>query len=201
MSWDFKSELKRKGVHLLALSFIAVFVLVSVNYGKQLALLALVLLLIVFLELEYVRLEMRQRIPVLWRLWRDKENNKFGGQVFFLIGSIISLAVFDFDIALTAILMTIFGDMAAALVGQKFGRIWLAENRSLEGILAELGVDVVIAFLVVGYYGGDWVLMCVMPITATTVETVIEKMDDNLIIPLFSGFNGQIARFILTVFK
>ena len=200
MAWDFKSELRRKAVHLLALGFIAVFVLVSVNYGKQLALLALVLLLIVFLELEYVRLELQKTIPVFWRLWRGKERHRFGGEVFFLIGSIISLAVFDFDIALAAILMTIFGDMAAALIGRKFGRVWLAENRALEGILAELGVNFVIAFFVFGYHGDNWVLMCVMPITATTVETVIEKMDDNLIIPLFSGFNGQIARFLLAVF-
>jgi len=90
MAWNFKNELKRKGVHLLALSFIAVFVLVSVNYGEQLALLALVLLLIVFLELEYVRLEMRKRIPVLWRLWRGKEQNRFGGQLFFLNSKISS---------------------------------------------------------------------------------------------------------------
>ena len=126
----------------------------------------------------------------------EDKRKKEGGQVFFLIGAIIALAVFDFDIALAAILMTVFGDMAAALIGKRFGKIWLAKDRALEGILAELVVDLVIGYLILG----PTIIVLVMALTATIVETIVRKMDDNLVIPLFSGFNGQVARYILRFF-
>jgi len=37
--------------------------------------------------------------------------------------------------------------------------------------------------------------------TATIVETVTDKLDDNLLIPAFSGFNGQLVVFILGIGK
>ena len=40
-----------------------------------------------------------------------------------------------------------------------------------------------------------------MAFTATIVETLIEKLDDNLLIPVFFGFNGQIVVFLLRVLK
>jgi len=40
-----------------------------------------------------------------------------------------------------------------------------------------------------------------MAITATFVESIVEKLDDNLLIPLFSGFNGQLARYLLGFLK
>jgi len=201
MVWGIKKELKRKAIHLLAISFIIIFILIFSTFGKTIALLVLVFLLIIFLELDYVRVELRKKIPLISGLWRLKEKDRPGGQVFFLIGSIISLAVFDFDIALTAILMTVFGDMAAALIGKKFGRTWLTKKKALEGILAEFIVDLLIVFVIIGYSSWNWVIMLVMALTATTVETLVEKLDDNLIIPLFSGFNGQVIRYILNFLK
>lgn len=199
MTWDIKKELKRKFVHLLALSFIGIFLLISTTLGRELAFLALVLLLIIFLELEYVRVEWRKKIPFFSGLWRGKEKDRVGGQVFFLIGAIISLAVFDFDIAIAVILMTVFGDMAAALVGKRFGKTWISKKKALEGILAQLFVDLVIAYFIIGIEEG--IVLLVMAFTATIVESAIEKLDDNLLIPLFSGFNGQVARMIVELVK
>jgi dolichol kinase len=195
MAWDFKKEVRRKLVHLLSVFFIIVFVVVSTTFGKRLALFALVLLLLLFIEMDYVRVELGRKIPIIGRIWRKKETGRHGAQVFFLIGAIISLAVFDFNIALAAILMTTFGDMAAALIGKRFGSIWIAKERALEGILAEFIVDFAIAYILLD----NWIVMLVMSLTATIVESMIYKLDDNLIIPVFSGFNGQLATYILSV--
>jgi len=111
------------------------------------------------------------------------------------------LAVFDFDIALTAILMTVFGDMAAALIGKKFGKVWITKKKALEGILAELIVDLLIALVVLGFSSQNFLIILVMAITATIVESLVEKLDDNLIIPIFSGFNGQVVRYLLSLLK
>lgn len=193
MTWDFKKELARKAVHLLSIFFIIIFVVVSKSYGTKLALLALVLLLVFLMEIDYVRVELGKKIPFISRFFRRKERNKHGGQVFFLIGAIISLAAFDFRIAISALLMTTFGDMAAALIGKRFGKTWITKDRAIEGILAEFMVDVILGYIILG----NWIVLLVMAITATIVETAISKLDDNLMIPLFSGFNGQMAVYIL----
>ena len=195
MKWDLKKELKRKAIHLFAIFFIILFILISSSFGKTLALFVLVFLLIIFLELDYVRIDLRKKIPFISGLWRLKEKDRPGGQVFFLIGAIIALAVFDFRIALAAILMTVFGDMAAALVGKRFGKTWLTKTKALEGILAELFVNLIIAFFIIG----NLVIILVMAFTATIVETLVDKLDDNLMIPIFSGFNGQLALYILSM--
>lgn len=199
MPFDFKKELKRKAIHLLSLAFIAIFYFVSANYGEKLALFSLVLLLIIFLEVDYFRVELGKKLPLIHYLFREKEKEKHGGQVFFLIGAIICFAVFDFKIALCAVLMTTFGDMAAALIGKSFGKTWITKTRALEGILAEFAVDLLVGWLVFGVSG--WLIILVMALTATIVETAISKLDDNLIIPVFSGFNGQVVVYLLSLAK
>ena len=45
-----------------------------------------------------------------------------------------------------------------------------------------------------------WIIILVMSITATVVESAISKFDDNLLIPIFSGFNGQIVLWLMMYF-
>lgn len=196
--WNFKSELKRKGVHLLSLSFLLSYVIFGNLWGERIALLLLTLLLIWFLEIEFIRLKTKFKIPLIGGLWREKEKNKLGGQVFFLIGAIISLAVFDFKIAFVAILMTTFGDMAAALIGMKYGKRWLKNipNKAWEGIIAEFAVDLAIGIIFLPYF----LISLIMALTATFVETVFTHADDNLMVPLFAGFNGQVVLLIIGSF-
>ena len=209
MKWNFKRELARKFMHFLAVFILLAYFVVSDFFNPQTALLILVFILIIALELEYFRIEVGKKIPVLNKIWayvrRDKEKNTIGGDVFFLIGGILVLAVFDLRIAVAAILMTIFGDLSAALIGSRFGKhhLKLFKDRAWEGILAEFFVDLLVGFAV--FFRGDifnisliynwqlWTIVLVMAITATIVETIAHKMDDNLLIPIFAGFNGQIV--------
>jgi len=211
---NFKRELARKFVHLLSVLILLIYFLASDFFNTKIALMILVLILMVFLELEYFRIEVGNKIPILGGIWkyvrRDKEKDKIGGDIFFIVGSILVLAVFDIRIAMAAMLMTTFGDMAAALIGKRFGKHWLGflEDRAWEGILAEFFVDVCIGILIffwqfwydfsILYNWQLWVVIGVMSLTATIVETLIYKMDDNLIIPVFSGFNGQMALLLLS---
>jgi len=56
-------------------------------------------------------------------------------------------------------------------------------------------VDLLIGFV----FLGSWPVILVMAGTATIVETVVEKIDDNLLIPLFAGFNAQIISYIISL--
>jgi len=203
--FDLLNEIKRKSVHIFALSYILIYYFVSKFYGHDNALFALATLLIVFLIVDFFRVERRKKILFFYQFWRPKEKGRFGGQVFFLTGVIIAFAVFSFNIALAAILMTIFGDMAAALVGKKYGKHYLAslKDRAWEGILGEFFVDVIVGVMV--FFWGVWnfsdlnlwLIVLVMAVVATLVETSLDKLDDNLMIPVFSGFFGYVVWLIV----
>ena len=91
--------------------------------------------------------------------------------------------------------MTTFGDLAASVFGKRFGKTWVMKDRALEGIGAELVVNILIGYLVLG--SGMWIITILMAITATIVETIVHKLDDNLLIPLFAGFVGEILLYLL----
>ncbi|MEM0465481.1 MAG: CTP--2,3-di-O-geranylgeranyl-sn-glycero-1-phosphate cytidyltransferase [Candidatus Pacearchaeota archaeon] len=207
MKWDFKKELFRKIFHFLTISILFIYFILVDVFNRKFALLILVLILIFLLKLEYFRIEIRKKIPILhyiYKFRREKEKNKIGSDVFFLIGAILVLAIFDFKIAIAAILITIFGDMVAALVGKGLGKRKLKslKNRTWEGIIAEFIVDFIIVFLIFfwGFWNDYlilynlkfWMVVLVMSISATFIETIVYKIDDNFFIPVFSGFLGEI---------
>ena len=200
MAWDFVHEIGRKIVHITILIVLAAYFFIEdglINHGysavlaKQAALLFLVLLLIIFLILEYLRLELGWRMPFFSHFIRPKEQNKMYGVVYFLAAAVISLAVFDVQIALAALLMTTFGDMVAALVGKKYGTALIYRNKTWAGFIGELTVNLIVGFAIL-----DRIYIILgMAIVATLVETLADELDDNLLIPIFSGFVGQVILF------
>ncbi len=190
---NLKHEIGRKLFHLTSV----LIVLIYHYFGKTPTLSFLTILLILFIEIEFVRIEWGKKLPFFNRFVRAKEKHAIGGEVFFLIGAIIAISVFNKEIACAAVLMTTFGDMAAALIGKAFGRLWIPglKNRAVEGVLAELIVDIFIGCL----FFTNWTVILVMAFTATIVETLVNKLDDNLLIPLFAGFNGQIVLHLLGI--
>ncbi len=202
MVWGFFHEVGRKIIHITILIVLAAYFvlqdsLVGAGYNavlaKQIALLFLVALLIVFLMLEYFRLELGWRMPFFSQFIRPKEQNRMFGVIYFLSGTIISLAVFNPKIALAALLMTTFGDMVAALVGKKYGTTLIYKNKTWAGFLGELITNLIVGFLILD----NIYIIIGMAAVATIVETLVDELDDNLLIPIISGFVGQVILFSL----
>ena len=222
MAWGIFHEVGRKIIHITILIVLAAYLvvqdsLVSAGYtqvlAKQVALLFLVALLIIFLILEYLRLELGWKMPFFSQFIRPKEQDRMYGVIYFLSATIISLAVFDYKIALAALLMTTFGDMVAALVGKRYGTTLIYRNKTWAGFLAELATNLIVGLIVLtGLFRGIFQIIAVnlpesvpgsfyvvigMAFVATIVETLVDELDDNLLIPLFSGFVGQFILFSL----
>ena len=89
--------------------------------------------------------------------------------------------------------MTTFGDMVAALAGKRWGTTILFRNKTLVGFNAELFVNLIVGFAVLQ----NIYIIIGMAITATAVETLVDELDDNLLIPLFAGFVGQVISYSL----
>ena len=206
MVWGLFHEIGRKIIHITILIVLAAYFLIQeslVNAGytavlaKQVALLFLVALLIVFLVLEYLRLELGWKMPFFSQFIRPKEQNRMYGVIYFLSATIISLAVFDYKIALAALLMTTFGDMVAALVGKKYGTTLIYRNKTWAGFFGELITNLIVGFIILRELNGAIYIILGMAFAATIVETLVDELDDNLLIPIFSGFVGQIILFSL----
>src|SRR3989338_7265425 len=206
MVWGFFHEVGRKIIHITILIVLAAYFfiqdsLVAAGYtavlAKQVALLSLVALMIIFLILEYFRLELEWKMPFFSQFIRSKEQNRMYGVIYFLSATIISLAVFNKEIALAALLMTTFGDMVAALVGKKYGTTLIYKNKTWAGFLAELGTNLIVGFLILD----SIYIILGMAFVATIVETLVDELDDNLLIPILSGFIGQIILFSLIFFN
>ena len=202
MVWGLFHEIGRKIIHITILIVLAAYFviqnsLIDAGYtaalAKQVALLFLVALLILFLILEYFRLELGWKMPFFSQFIRPKEQNRMYGVIYFLSATIISLAVFDYKIALAALLMTTFGDMVAALVGKRYGSTLIYRNKTWAGFLGELATNLIVGFIILD---SIYVILG-MAIVATIVETLVDELDDNLLIPIFSGFAGQIILFSL----
>lgn len=202
MVWGLFHEIGRKIIHITILVVLAAYFfiqdsLVSAGYtavlAKQVALLFLVALLILFLILEYLRLELNWKMPFFSQFIRSKEQDRMYGVIYFLSATIISLAVFNKEIALAALLMTTFGDMVAALIGKKYGTTLIYRNKTWAGFLAELGTNLIVGFLILD----SIYIILGMAFVATIVETLVDELDDNLLIPIFSGLAGQIILFSL----
>ncbi|MBW2975383.1 CTP--2,3-di-O-geranylgeranyl-sn-glycero-1-phosphate cytidyltransferase [Candidatus Woesearchaeota archaeon] len=193
MRWTFFDELRRKIIHLVIILIIVLYVVLEKNFSRQISLFTLVFILLFLLMTEYVRLELNIELPVVGPILRAKEEKRMHGAIYFLSATIISLAVFDFRIALTALLMTVFGDMFAAIVGQRFGRTLIFKNKTLSGCLAELVVNLIVGLIVLS----NIYMIIIMAFTATIVESFVDELDDNLFIPLFAGSLGQLLFFLI----
>ncbi|MGB2727175.1 MAG: diacylglycerol/polyprenol kinase family protein [Halobacteriota archaeon] len=191
--FSLKRELQRKAVHVTSVLIVILYYFLP----KEAILLLLTLFLILFLEVEFIRLDLKLKLPLFHKLYRDKEEDRLSGNVFFLIGAIIAISVFSKEIAMAAILMTTIGDSFAALFGKRFGKTWIPKlkDRAVEGCTAEFAVNLLIGFV----FLNSWSVILVMAGTATIVETVVNKIDDNLLIPLFSGFNAQILTYVISL--
>ncbi|MGL5830724.1 MAG: diacylglycerol/polyprenol kinase family protein [Candidatus Altimarinota bacterium] len=189
-------ELLRKMVHLLELPVLLVYTIIRYYYGPQFGILVLTALLIILLEIEYVRLEYKWKLPEEINILRRHEKDNLAGNIFFIVATIICFAAFDYQIALLALLLTVFGDLMSALVGLKFGKTKIYRKKSLEGTIAGMSTNLLVGYLLLPEQPEVFIPMAV---TASLVEVFTGKLDDNLTVPLAAGFIGQILIYFFSV--
>lgn len=179
---DIRYEIGRKIIHFGYLIFPILYLF---GFSKDLVLSVLTACLTAMLVMEMLRIDFYMDFP-LFALLRDRERH-LSGATFIFLGQIIAISAFSKPVAIASICMALFGDAASALVGKTLGsrRIW--GPRNLEGILAEFVVDLVVGFIIFANFQLPWIPIIFGAIVATLTETVSYRVDDNLIIPLFSG--------------
>lgn len=197
MEWDFVNEISNKFMHILILIFTIGFFSLQAQTGKQMALLYLIGILILFFVIEYLRLDLNIHLPFLDYFIRPHEKDRLGHAVIFLAAAIICLAVYNPIIALSALLMTTFGDMAAAIFGKRFGATLIFKNKTIVGFASGLVTNIIIALIIVFVTATNIYIILTMAFVAAIVEMVVDELDDNLLVPIIAGFVGQILIILL----
>jgi phytol kinase len=195
MQWSFMKEIGRKFIHLSILLAILIYAIIERTYGHQKAIITLTGILVLLFFLEYLRLDQHMTLPFLSKFIRDKEEHKMYGAVFFLAGTIIALGVFDYRIALAAILMATFGDLVAAIIGSRFGITKIFRDKTAMGFGSGLLTNLIVGILILAAYY-NIVIVISMAAAASIVESFTDEIDDNLVVPIVAGFTGQILSYL-----
>ncbi len=183
-----RHELQRKSFHLgMIVVPIAVYFM---PYTP--ALLGLIIATFATVAVDLMRLSdhrLRRFFLQLFRpLIRRHEEEHLLGSTHYMIAALLSVVVFDHEIAVTALLFLVLGDAAAAIIGKRFGKplFW---GKSPQGSLA--------CFVVCCAIG--WPLLqspelaLIGAATATIAEAMPSPLDDNMRVPIFSGIAMQLA--------
>ena len=104
------------------------------------------------------------------------------GATYYLISAFLCILFFAKTLAVVCIFFMVLGDLAAALVGKKWGRTKLIGAKSLEGSAACFVVCAAIALVKL-----DPIIGIIGALVATIVEMLPFPVDDNLTVPLVSG--------------
>jgi dolichol kinase len=196
---SFYNEFKRKAIHLFALCIpIGYFFL-----PKPLSVLILTPFALGAIMIDIIRL---RRLPLygflnrlLGPILREHESADFAGASYILSASFFTILLFDKSVAVAAISFIILGDIAAALIGRRFGKTKIKwsmvesndpnNRKSLEGSLSCLLMCIIVVLVVP--HLPLWIGM-VGALVATLVEGITLPINDNFSVPLISGLSMHI---------
>ncbi len=134
-------------------------------------------------------------------LFREKERGRVGGIIFYPFSVFILILLFrdSLHIAAAGWAMMAFGDGIATLTGIHFGKRKLPWNKekSWVGLLSSLISGYIAMVFLIWWVGTRYGLLnkyelfiapAIVAISSSFVETIKIRLDDNLSIPIFSGF-------------
>lgn len=189
-------EIKRKTIHITGLS-VPIGIVV---FGKIYTAGMIAFALVVALVLEAGRLRGRISLPAT----RDHEQDKVAGYIYYIFGSLVTVALFQPMIALTSMLMLSLGDAVSGLVGSVLMNANVREQ-NIRWRFKPLPIvaSMFLACLAIGYLSSGltrlpWEIYLFGALGATLADSMAlvvcnKGLDDNLTIPIFSGIMMSLA--------
>ncbi len=148
-----------------------------------------------FLRLRYLKFN-QWTLKYLGGIIKEEERDRFSGNPYYISGAFLSVLLFEKGIAIASLCFVACGDLAASLIGKRYGRIKI-KKKSLEGglgsLLACLLIGIILLVLRLNLSFG---ILCIGALAASIVELFSPGRKDNLTIPLFSGLIMQIIKSI-----
>ena len=180
----FNYEIFRKVIHLSS----AIIPLFYYNYSKELTLLILIPITIIFLIFDILRIK-NSSVKNIYNIFfkgitRSKEDSKLTGASYVFMSSTIMILLFNKELAIISLLIMSISDSLAAIVGRKFGVIKI-KNKTLEGAISFF----ISSLIIISFFKDIIFLFAFISILSSTLaELLFNRLNDNLTIPLaFAG--------------
>ncbi|MEO0085676.1 MAG: hypothetical protein ABIK37_03500 [candidate division WOR-3 bacterium] len=157
----------------------------------------------IFITVDLLRLRMNPFKDIFMILFgsllRRREFSSLTGGSYLMLAALVCMIVFGSSnsgrgVFTAAISFLAIGDTAAAIVGLSIGRIRIF-RKTLEGTLAGLASCIGVAFIVHAVPGLDLPLGIGIlgAVSASVVEALPFEVNDNVVVPLFSGAVMMVA--------
>lgn len=200
---DYQSEVLRKAIHLCSLSIPVIYYFIT----RELALTILIPLTILSLILDLGRYYFKPFSDFFYKFFgfllrrheKDEKRKSLNGATYVLISAVIVISFFPKVFAVTGFAVLIIGDIAAALIGRKFGQTQFL-LKSLEGTIAFFVFSSIVILFTPKIEGN--ITEFIIGFIAVGVGAIAENIstgwaDDNLTIPVFIGITMWILYSIL----
>ncbi len=181
---SFKKECKRKILHFTGL-FVIIFYLLFEEYTVHpriymIGLLCSILFFFLFADFFRIRkIFPEEHIEVMNHFNRDYEVESLSATTYFTLAALISVILFQKEVVFAAILVGLFADASAALVGMSVGRIHIYNNKTLEGTLTFFLVSLACLYI----FFQSWLIL-IVALMVTLAELFVFYFNDNLALPL-----------------
>ena len=183
-------ELARKVVHIL----VGVLTVLLI-YFEILSPLAIFLLIVAGIIISF--LSKRIRLPIISFCLDKFERKEFRhtfpgrGAIFFLVGVLLVVQLFDKNIALASIMVLTLGDSVSHMIGKQFGQIKNILNadgkKLLEGTLAGTLAGFLGALIFVPLPEAFFGSFAAMIAEVIQIDFNKNSLDDNVVVPLVAG--------------
>lgn len=190
---DYQSEILRKAIHLCSLSIPVVYYFIT----KELALAILIPLTIFSLVMDLSRYYFKPLSEVFYKIFgfllrkheKDEKKKNLNGATYVLVSAVLVIVLFPKVFVVTAFSVLIIGDIAAALIGRKYGQTKFL-FKSLEGTLAFFVFSCVVILFTPKIEGS--IAEFIIGFVAVAIGAIAENVssgwaDDNLTIPVTIG--------------
>jgi glycerol-3-phosphate acyltransferase PlsY len=148
----------------------------------------------VFLVVDLLRLRLNPFkdifIILFGSLLRRREFSSLTGGSYLMLASLVSMLLFGSNpgVFIAAISFLAIGDTVAAIVGLSFGKIRIF-RKTVEGTIAGLAACIGVAYIISILPDIDmpFLIGIIGAIAAAVVEALPFEINDNVVIPMFSG--------------
>lgn len=183
-----KLELRRQVAHLLT-GVAIVFLLKVQLLNEQLLFIVLILGGLLSIVIRTYRIPVVDRILLFFERPEDLKSFPGKGSFFFVLGSLLALQFFPFEVALAAISIMAVGDAITTVIGTYFGKIKnpLNPKKHLEGTAIAIVASTFAAFFFVPFHVAFLGSLAGMVFESVTVRYISQIIDDNVVIPVVAG--------------
>ena len=184
MDKEIKFEIKRKFIHLL-IGFVSIILIYFLGTKFVFYFSLVIFSIMIYLRakvLEKKRVLVLSKLIDIFERKEEKENEPGKGAMNFALSIILITSIFEKNTCILSILILSISDTMASIVGKKFGRIKIKENKTLEGCLSFF-----ISSLIICLFFMEIKKAIAVSLFAVLLELIV-LLDDNLSIPLGVSF-------------